>query len=294
MLLLVGIRSTTGLSVTRLEKDMHENEAESVQIGLKTASVEEAKLKYERDLSAVERDIQRLETERELAELDIRKLGGTPIPESELDAMATSGHGPSGGGTPQEQDEEENEASKTEGEVEPQEASGEDAKFRILVVDDNAQLRDILRKALSRQNYHVINAEDGVEALNVLYKQNQAVDLVITDLNMPNVDGVALINNLPPGSRYIVISAYLESEQFRNSVERIEPLAILKKPFKLAELREAVEKARRDKPYGETLEPIETDSEPMVSDMRSNGEVSTQGPGGELELRSPKTESDSG
>ncbi|PCJ89004.1 MAG: sigma-54-dependent Fis family transcriptional regulator [Thiotrichaceae bacterium] len=63
----------------------------------------------------------------------------------------------------------------------------------ILVVDDDAALREALAKTLSMENYNVITAEDGFHALDIL-KKNKKVDLVLSDVQMKPMDGHELLN----------------------------------------------------------------------------------------------------
>ena len=71
---------------------------------------------------------------------------------------------------------------------------------RILTVDDSASMRALLNHALSTNGFDVVQAEDGVEALEWL-AVNEA-DVVITDINMPRLDGFGLIERLRGGSRH--------------------------------------------------------------------------------------------
>lgn len=65
---------------------------------------------------------------------------------------------------------------------------------KILIVDDSVSIRQMIGFALRRGGYEVIEAEDGRDALNKLARAT--VDLVLTDLNMPEMDGIALIRIL--------------------------------------------------------------------------------------------------
>jgi two-component system chemotaxis response regulator CheY len=64
----------------------------------------------------------------------------------------------------------------------------------ILAVDDSASMRQMVRFTLESAGYQVMQAADGVEALE-LAKANSA-DLVLTDVNMPNMDGISLVREL--------------------------------------------------------------------------------------------------
>ncbi len=65
---------------------------------------------------------------------------------------------------------------------------------KILAVDDSASMRQMVSSTLKGAGHDVIEASDGVEALGVA--QNGSVDLVISDVNMPNMDGITLIGEL--------------------------------------------------------------------------------------------------
>ncbi len=66
--------------------------------------------------------------------------------------------------------------------------------FKVLVVEDNKNLRKLMATYLKRNNYDVLEAEDGNIALNIIDKNH--VDLIITDIMMPNIDGYELTKEL--------------------------------------------------------------------------------------------------
>ena len=66
---------------------------------------------------------------------------------------------------------------------------------KILAVDDSASMRQMVGFTLKGAGHEVLEATDGAEALNLAKSQN-GVDLVISDINMPNMDGIALIKEL--------------------------------------------------------------------------------------------------
>lgn len=64
----------------------------------------------------------------------------------------------------------------------------------VLAVDDSTSIRVLISHVLKEAGFEVVLAEDGVEALD--YARDHSVDLVITDINMPNLDGIGLIKEL--------------------------------------------------------------------------------------------------
>ena len=81
----------------------------------------------------------------------------------------------------------------------------EQKKTRILLIDDSVSMREMVGYTLKGAGYEVSQAEDGVEALK--FAQGNTVELVITDINMPNMDGITLIKELRalPAYKFIPI-----------------------------------------------------------------------------------------
>lgn len=69
----------------------------------------------------------------------------------------------------------------------------------ILTVDDSRTIRDMLRLTLSGAGYRVVQAEDGVQGLEVL--ETEGVDVIITDINMPRLDGFGFIERVRADDR---------------------------------------------------------------------------------------------
>ncbi len=116
---------------------------------------------------------------------------------------------------------------------------------QILVVDDEPNLRRVLSAQLERDGYDVHTAEDGEEALQILKEHH--LDLVITDLRMPKVDGMELLRRaleLDDELPVVMITAHGTVD---NAVEALKTGAFdyLTKPFDQAEVRAIVRKALR-------------------------------------------------
>jgi two-component system chemotaxis response regulator CheY len=74
------------------------------------------------------------------------------------------------------------------------------ASQTILAVDDSASMRQMVRYTLEGAGYKVVQASDGVEALELA--KNGVADLVLTDVNMPRMDGIELVRELRALSNY--------------------------------------------------------------------------------------------
>lgn len=76
---------------------------------------------------------------------------------------------------------------------------------RVMAVDDSATVRQVLQMTLSGAGYDVVEAVDGQDALEKLSRES--VDMLVTDLNMPNVNGINLIQEVrqKPGNRFMPI-----------------------------------------------------------------------------------------
>lgn len=76
---------------------------------------------------------------------------------------------------------------------------------RVMVVDDSSTVRQVLQMTLKKAGYDVTEAADGNAALNLL--ENDRVDMLVTDLNVPNMDGINLIKRVRrnPGNRFLPI-----------------------------------------------------------------------------------------
>lgn len=114
----------------------------------------------------------------------------------------------------------------------------------ILIAEDEAMVRAVAQRALTRKGYDVITAENGEEALEKLAAMDVPPDLLVTDVVMPVMDGPTLVakaRETYPGLKIIFMSGYAE-EQLRSSVE-IDDAGFLAKPFSVAEVAETVREA---------------------------------------------------
>jgi CheY-like chemotaxis protein len=112
----------------------------------------------------------------------------------------------------------------------------------ILVVDDQENVRALLRRQLSDYGHTVLEAGDGAEALHLVRRRNGAVDLILCDLVMPQMNGTELAGRIGgefPGVPVILMSAFAPAGVARVGLsESIVP--VLQKPFDAVQLGELV------------------------------------------------------
>ena len=99
-------------------------------------------------------------------------------------------------------------------------------QYKILVVDDEPDLERLMLQRMRRDIraglYKFVFAHDGVEALELL-QQEQDIDMVLSDINMPRMDGLTLIEQIPkvdPNIRSVIISAYGDMKNIRTAMNR--------------------------------------------------------------------------
>ncbi len=111
----------------------------------------------------------------------------------------------------------------------------------VLVVDDDQDMREVLKTAVANAGYEVLSADDGDVALD-LFQQHQPA-LVISDIYMPRVDGVSLmrdIRSLNPNAPVILITGYTHVSKFPEE-KSSRPSALLRKPFALRDLLQTID-----------------------------------------------------
>lgn len=112
----------------------------------------------------------------------------------------------------------------------------------ILVVDDEENTRIALTRLLTHEGYDVRTAANGLEALNSL--RSYPADLIITDLNMPEMNGLTFLRELNreyPSSCVIMITAFGEVESYLEALN-LGAFEYLNKPLRLEELRRVMGK----------------------------------------------------
>ena len=131
---------------------------------------------------------------------------------------------------------------------------------RILIIDDEQQIRSMLRLMLERDGYEVVEAPDGIEGIKA-YRQKPA-DLIITDLIMPNKDGIGMIIELQkefPDVKIIAMSGggLNKPEGYLKGAKKLGAACTLTKPID----REKMLRAVKDTIKGSEPEVVESPSE---------------------------------
>lgn len=123
------------------------------------------------------------------------------------------------------------------------------SRFRVVIVEDDPDLSELLKLSISQfsQEIEVLQARDGFEGLMLIGQAKPS--LVITDLNMPGMDGFRMIRAIDSGEsetpEFIVITA-LSPQDIRDKGGLPEGLTVLEKPISIARLELAVSHALRN------------------------------------------------
>jgi len=138
---------------------------------------------------------------------------------------------------------------------------------KILVVDDELNMRLVLKTLLSKEGYEVVTASDGLEALKVL--KNDDVKVIVTDLKMPKLDGMGLLDRVIreyPSTPVIIITAH---GTIATAVDALKKGAFdyITKPFEQDELKSIIHKAVKTRRLNEDellLSPEDMDRQGIV------------------------------
>ncbi len=124
-----------------------------------------------------------------------------------------------------------------------------DSKMRILVVDDFATMRRIVKNILKQLGYeNIVEAEDGKVALRAL--ENQDIDFIVSDWNMPNMSGLELLKAVRASEKFkdipfLMVTAEAMKENIIEAVKSGVSNYIVK-PFTAETMREKIEKIFKD------------------------------------------------
>ena len=116
---------------------------------------------------------------------------------------------------------------------------------KILIIDDSSMIRLVVSKTAKKAGYIVVSASDGQEGLNELQKHDD-IDLILTDLNMPIMDGMAMIKIIKEDTKLkylpIVILTTEYEEKLKDQARKLGVKAWMVKPFNEETFLKAIKK----------------------------------------------------
>ena len=122
-----------------------------------------------------------------------------------------------------------------------------EAQYKILVVDDEVDLQPLMLQRMRRDiragRYSFVFAHNGIEALEKL-NEDDTIDMVLSDINMPQMDGLTLLEQIPtvdPNIKSVIVSAYGDMKNIRTAMNR-GAFDFVTKPLDFADLRITIER----------------------------------------------------
>jgi two-component system cell cycle response regulator CpdR len=113
---------------------------------------------------------------------------------------------------------------------------------RVLIADDEASMRTLVARAIALDGHDVVTAEDGAEALDILERESGAFDLLLTDIQMPVMDGIALALLAArdfPDLTILLMTGFADQRERAHGLNAIVH-DVVTKPFSVADIRTAV------------------------------------------------------
>src|ERR1700675_3322010 len=123
---------------------------------------------------------------------------------------------------------------------------------RVLIVDDEDSMRMLVARAVAMDGHETVTAEDGAEALEILGSEQGAFDLLLTDIQMPVMDGIALALAAArdfPQLTILLMTGFADQRERAHGLNAIVH-DVITKPFTVADIRAAVAAALAAKKTG--------------------------------------------
>jgi CheY-like chemotaxis protein len=113
---------------------------------------------------------------------------------------------------------------------------------RILIADDEESMRMLVARAIAMDGHSIVTAQDGAEALEILTRENGRFDLLLSDIQMPVMDGIALALAAARDFPQVTILLMTGFADQRERASNLNAIAhdVISKPFSVAQIRTAV------------------------------------------------------
>ena len=113
---------------------------------------------------------------------------------------------------------------------------------KILIADDEESMRLLVARAIAMDGHDITTAQDGAEALDIITRTNGAFDLLLTDIKMPIMDGIALALSAArdfPDLTILLMTGFADQRERASGLDAIVH-DVITKPFSVADIRTAV------------------------------------------------------
>lgn len=115
---------------------------------------------------------------------------------------------------------------------------------RILIADDEEAIRSLIARALRQDGHEVMTATDGAHALDVLGRERGGFELLLSDIRMPVMDGIALAHaaaRAHPAVTILLMTGYADQRERALGLDSL-VREVVQKPFSISEMRDVVKK----------------------------------------------------
>ncbi len=121
---------------------------------------------------------------------------------------------------------------------------------RILIADDEESMRQLVARAVALDGHEIVTAQDGAEALTIIQDEAGAFDLLLTDIKMPVMDGIALALAVArdfPKLTILLMTGFADQRERASGLNTLVH-DVITKPFAVTDIRTAVADALASKP----------------------------------------------
>jgi DNA-binding NtrC family response regulator len=121
---------------------------------------------------------------------------------------------------------------------------------RILIAEDEEAIRSLVARALRQDGHEVMTVSDGAQALDLLFRERGAFELLVTDIRMPVMDGIALAHAAArehPTVTILLMTGYADQRERAHDLDALIH-DVIPKPFSLGTMRRAVSAALKATP----------------------------------------------